>query len=235
MEYTVTAIVPAYNRERNIGVVLSTLLGVNQYISEVLCVYDGNDNTTLQIIRSFPKVKLFHSQKRHGKAYAIAKGVEKAKGEIVLFIDADIKGLNANILRQLIKPLYSGKYDAAIGYRCSKMEATLGVPLSGERAYFRKDILLHKQKFKKKGYGLELYLNYHFKNKRQKFFRMKDVYSYPKHAKYPRITATKLYLEETHEVLQEIISQRNIFNYFLNSYVRYVYFREQSIRDYLRY
>lgn len=234
MEYTVSAIVPAYNEEKKIGHVLQVLAKCPS-IAEVICVDDGSTDKTSLIAKSVKGVQNLQLNKNYGKAYAVAKGVEQATSDIVLFVDADIQGLTNGVINQLIEPLKSGKYDVVIGYRCSKMEATIGVPLSGERAYFRKDLIPHLCRFEKKGYGLELYLNYHFKHTRQKVFRMKGVYSYPKHAKYPYATATKLYLAETYQLVWEAIRQRNFLNYVINSYVRYVYFREQRVEDYFQY
>lgn len=231
MKKKVSAIVPAYNEEKTLSAVLDVLIASSN-IDEIICVNDGSTDKTANIIRSRPKIVGIHLRKNYGKAYAIAQGIEKAKGDIVLFIDADIFGLTDKNIQQLINPLKNGRFDCVIGYRCSRMEATVGVPFSGERAYFKKDLLPHIKHFEKKGYGLELYLNYQFNHKRKKICKLKGVFSYSKHHKYPYLTATKLYTQETYQVMHEIISKENSVSFFVNAYLYYVHVNNRQIFEY---
>ncbi len=234
MKKRVTAIVPAYNEEKYIKEVLLPLVN-SPYIDEVICVDDGSTDSTLEVLKNFRGIEVLNYTKNHGKAFAIARGLEKATGDIVLFFDADIHGLTDVHIKKLISPLSGGKYDLSIGYRSSKMESSVGVPFSGERAYFRKDLLPHIKKFENKGYGLELYLNFHFKNKRKKIFKMNGVLSYAKSNKVSKVKAIKLHSDETFEIIQEIVKRKNMVSYFLNAYLVYVYVNDQSISKYLSY
>lgn len=232
MKARVTAIVPAFNEERNIKGVLLPLIS-SVYVDEVICVDDGSTDSTFEIAKSVNGVKIIHYEKNRGKAYAIARGIEKAIGDIVLFSDADIYGLKDEHLKKLISPLTSGKYDFSIGYRSSRMESSVGVPFSGERAYLKKDLLRHIKKFENKGYGLELYLNYHFKHRKRKIFKMNGVFSYSKSVKMSRVKAVRSYGDETFEIIQEILKRKNMASYFLNAYLTYVYVNDKSLSKYL--
>lgn len=232
-KFIVSAIVPAFNEAKFVQSVLLPLID-SAYIDEVVCVDDGSSDSTPDQIRNMKGVTVVSLPKNHGKAYAIARGIEKAKGDIVLFADADIAGLTDRHIAQLLNPLKLGKFDMVIGYRSSAMEATVGVPLSGERAYFKRDLLPLVKQFEKKGYGLELYLNYKFKNKRKKIFQLRGVSSRSKGEKYPYLTAARLYAGETYQVVNEVVRQPNLFSYLLNSYVNYVHFKNERLTDYLQ-
>lgn len=233
MKYTVSAVVPAYDKEVRISSVLK-VLAKSKDINEVICVYDGNDPKTLRAVKSIKSVKLLQSKKRYGKANAMGRGVEKAKSDIILFVDADIRGFTEKTIKQLIQPLQSGNFDCSLGYRSSTMEASFGVPLSGERAYFKKDLDPHVRKFESMRYGgVELYLNYHFKNKRTKIIKLHGVYSYAKHHKYSRAKATKLYVTSAYQIINEIIKQNPM--YFLKSYMSYVYLGNKNLEEHLKY
>ncbi len=205
MDYEVTAIVPAYNEQKKIYTVLCALVA-SPYIDEVICVDDGSTDKTRKIAKSVSGVRVIHVGKNKGKAYAISLGISQAKGEVTLFIDADINGLSNVCIKQLLAPLGSG-YDATIGYRSGKFESLFFRPLGGERAYFRKDLLPYLEKFKKKGYGLELYLNNLYKKKRVKPVEIAVTNTW-KHNKQSYSIATWLTFLVVYEVFQELIRQQ---------------------------
>lgn len=222
----VSAIVPAYNEEKKIKAVLKALTQ-SRYIDEIICINDGSTDKTLKILQSTPEITIINLKRNRGKGFAVARGIERASGDIILLVDADIRGLNDKHIAQLVHALQSGKYDLAIGYRSSRVEATVGLPLSGERAYFKTDLLPHLKVLEKKGLGaLELYLNYQFRDKRKKITQLKGVYSHAKHRKYSSYRlATKLYAAETYYILNELIRRRNHLSYFVHSYLAYIYLR----------
>ncbi|WP_338472673.1 glycosyltransferase [Niallia sp. XMNu-256] len=88
----VSVIIPAYNEEKVIGRTIESILKSNYPNLEMIVVDDGsNDQTSLVVNNKYKgsdKVHLF--QKRNeGKASALNLGVQKAKGEILVAIDAD--------------------------------------------------------------------------------------------------------------------------------------------------
>lgn len=218
MAYRVSAIVPAYNEEKKIAGVLEKLV-LSKHIHEVICVNDGSSDKTQEIAKRCG-AQVINLLRNNGKAYAIACGVLAAKGDIVVFVDADITGLNDLVIEKLVEPLKSGEYDVAIGYRATAFEGLFFKPFSGERAYFRKDLLPHLKKFEKKGYGLEMYLNYAFKDKRVKIFPTKGIKNSLKQDKQSFLAATKLDIKEVSDIIFEALRQRNNFpSYFLNSFL----------------
>lgn len=220
--HKVSAIVPAYNEEMRIKNVLKVLASSSD-VDEVICVNDGSTDKTLSIAKSVRGVRILSFKKNYGKAYAIAMGVTKATGNIVIFVDADLVGFNNESIHSLVIPLKTNKYDAAIGYRTGNMEKFVFKPLSGERAYFKKDILPLLLKIKDKGYGLELYLNYAFKDKCVKLLALKGVMHTLKHKKQPLNQAIKFSIIEVIDLLSEIFRQKNPVSYFIYSYLQSFY------------
>ncbi|OGH12590.1 MAG: hypothetical protein A2857_04505 [Candidatus Levybacteria bacterium RIFCSPHIGHO2_01_FULL_36_15] len=214
--YKTTAIVPAYNEEKKIANVLKVLT-CSRNLDEVICVNDGSSDKTLSIIKKIKGLKIINLKENHGKAYAISRGIKKAKNDIVVFFDADISGLKDSLIKELIMPLKDEGYDLSVGYRCGKMERTFFKPFGGERAFFRRDLLPHLKKMGRKGYGLELYLNYIFRNKKMKTVHLDGVVNIFKHKKQSYPLAVKLTLRVVFDIFDEILKQENPMSYFLSS------------------
>ena len=88
----VTIIVPVYNEELIIRRTIDALLKSNYPVTEILIVDDGSTDQTASIIKKFYSrnrtVKLIQTV-NGGKASALNVGFQKAKGDIVITIDAD--------------------------------------------------------------------------------------------------------------------------------------------------
>ena len=89
-------VVAARNEERNIGRCLNSLLQQNYPSArfEVIVVDDHSADGTIQKLsdlrKSFKNLKIFSADaEQSGKTAALARGIEEAKGEIILTTDAD--------------------------------------------------------------------------------------------------------------------------------------------------
>lgn len=89
-------IVPAYRQEKtikkdleNIDHILKSGLGSN-YDYEIICVVDGiTDNTENEAKKvKSPKIKVVSYLENKGKGFAVRFGMEKAKGDLVSFLDS---------------------------------------------------------------------------------------------------------------------------------------------------
>lgn len=224
-KHIISAIVPAYNEQKKINHVLKSLTN-SSLIDEIIVINDGSSDKTLSIIRQYKKIVLINLKKNHGKSYAIVKGIEKSKGDIVVFIDADLTGIDDSHINNLINPLIEGKKDIVIGYPNDLEADKLFLPLSGERAYFKKDLTPYLSEMSKKGYGLELYLNYIFRNKKMKLFPLNGVKTTLKYEKQTYNIVAKLFLVESFDILSEILKQQNPISYLLKSYLYSFYIKK---------
>jgi len=90
-------IIPAYNEGARLG---STLDRVLNYISvrgwdaEVLVVNDGSRDQTADLVRAsartHPELRLIENPGNRGKGYSVRNGMLNARGEVLVFSDADL-------------------------------------------------------------------------------------------------------------------------------------------------
>ncbi len=228
----VSALIPAYNEERNINQVL-LLLKKSSLIDEVICINDGSGDKTLQIVKKIPEIKIINLKKNCGKANAIVEGLKAAKGEIVIFIDADVTGLKEDSLKKLISPLQKQTADAVIGYPIISRMDKFFKPLSGERAYFRKDLLPHLSSLKNKRWGLELHLNFLFRGKRLKIVPL-QIKNTMKYKKYSYNLAAKTFFTESFDILSVMLKQKRPINYLKDSYIYPFYEKKWVVRYFFK-
>lgn len=92
-----TAIVPVYNEQGNIGDFLAVLNQALNKISknyEIVIIDDGSNDKTLDIIvpliQEYP-LRLFKFSRQFGKEAAISAGLQYCRGEVAIIIDADFQ------------------------------------------------------------------------------------------------------------------------------------------------
>jgi glycosyltransferase involved in cell wall biosynthesis len=87
----ISVVIPAYNAKKTIEQLLVNLQ--NQSIVtdryEIIVVDDGSTDNTVNIIQKFEAVILLH-QEHGGPGLARMKGVARAEGELVMFLDSDL-------------------------------------------------------------------------------------------------------------------------------------------------
>lgn len=86
---------------------------------EFIFVDDGSIDETLDIIKpyKFSNKAVISYRKNRGKGYAVRKGMEKAGGNFIIFIDAD-GSIDPSQIRDMLNCLK--KYDVVAGTRASK-------------------------------------------------------------------------------------------------------------------
>src|ERR1700758_3561356 len=89
----VSVIVPARNEEASLGACLESLAGQTGVGFEIIVADDGSNDRTRQIALSFPGVQVVDPGTPPdgwtGKNHAITAAVRQARGEWLLFTDAD--------------------------------------------------------------------------------------------------------------------------------------------------
>src|SRR5215470_20245693 len=117
-------VIPAYNERRRIGKTLSEtfsyLDGLN-IESEVLIVDDGSTDGTVDKVmesmeRARGRLRLIRNPGNRGKGYSVRSGMLQARGEIVIFYDADMSVPTTEIAK-VIQPISEGRFDVVFGSR----------------------------------------------------------------------------------------------------------------------
>ncbi len=109
----VSVIIPTYNEEKDIGECLKNLEEQTYKNFEVIIVDDGSTDKTVEIVKTFKKVKLILGEHK-GPGASRNLGSKKARGKILIFIDADMT-FDKNYLKNLIKPILDDKTDKIVG------------------------------------------------------------------------------------------------------------------------
>ena len=108
MEKGISVIIPAFNEETNIEVVIKTTQK-SEYVEEVIVVDNLSTDRTEEIsLKEGAKVVKCNMQ---GKGYAMEKGVEVAKSDIIVFLDADIPCYSEDVVHLLAKPIIENDVD----------------------------------------------------------------------------------------------------------------------------
>jgi glycosyltransferase involved in cell wall biosynthesis len=106
---TVSVIIPAFNEEKTVAHVVKVVKSLN-YIKEVIVVDDGSSDQTARVALDAGAIVINHLKNR-GKGAAIKTGFKSSKGDIVVFLDADLQNLTKVQVDNIIKPIMSGEAD----------------------------------------------------------------------------------------------------------------------------
>jgi len=104
----ITVIIPAYNEEGNLGQVIDEIKN-SKNLNEIIVVDNASTDKTAQIAQEHGTKVVFCKDK--GKGYAMEKGLQYAKNEIVIFLDADVKNYVDNVVNVLAKPIIEDEID----------------------------------------------------------------------------------------------------------------------------
>ena len=120
-------VIPAYNESARLGATLEKVLNyvhAQGWNAEVIVVNDGSRDNTAEIVKSFsakdPILRLVENPGNRGKGYSVRNGMLNARGEIVLFTDADLSS-PIEEAHKLLDALDRGA-DIAIGSRWLRSE-----------------------------------------------------------------------------------------------------------------
>lgn len=111
----ISIIIPVFNGGKTIGKCLRAL--VNQTYPtgkyEIIVVDNGSYDNTVNIVKEFP-VRLFFENRAHNSYMARNLGIKQAKGEVIVFIDADCLA-ETDWLANLVEPFHDENVGVVAG------------------------------------------------------------------------------------------------------------------------
>ena len=155
----IVAIVCAKNEAQRIGPVLDVLMRK----LPVLVVNDGSTDATALVAQQ-KGAAVLNLPRNVGKGRAMLAGVNALpNARIVVFIDADLKGLRPEHIDRLVQPVVNGQFGMVVGmrdYGNALNQVVQQLPLiSGERAV-RRDLLAAMPPQAWQGYAVETWMNH---------------------------------------------------------------------------
>ncbi|NPT58870.1 glycosyltransferase [Paraburkholderia sp. 5N] len=130
-----SCVICAYNEAPRIGTVLAVACA-HPLLGEIIVVDDGSTDGTAEIVERFASVRLIRCSENRGKSAAMAAGIAAATGELLMLLDADLKGLTAECISALALPVLQGKAQVSLSLRQNSLLAFRAIGLdfvSGER------------------------------------------------------------------------------------------------------
>ena len=103
--FSLSVIIPARNEEQTLPMLLADLQRQTVAAAEIICVDDASDDATAQIARAYgARLISLHDKPAGwiGKSWACQNGADAATGDVLLFLDADVR-LGQNALSRLIQ------------------------------------------------------------------------------------------------------------------------------------
>jgi glycosyltransferase involved in cell wall biosynthesis len=132
MSRFLSIVIPAYNEEKRICRSLDDVLSFLErqtYTGEVIVVDDGSSDETAKRVServstyrdAGHELRVLTNKPNRGKGYSVKRGLTDARGEIVLFTDADLSSPITEAPK-LIDPIAEGRADVTLGSRALNRE-----------------------------------------------------------------------------------------------------------------
>ncbi|PKM80883.1 MAG: glycosyl transferase family 2 [Firmicutes bacterium HGW-Firmicutes-14] len=153
-------IIPAYNEERTIENIIRVVRQV-PLVEDTIVVSDGSTDNTVPVAESLG-IKVISLQENLGKGGAMMVGVNSTDADVVLFLDADLIGLEPWHIVDLLAPILEGRAEMTVGiFEAGRLATDLAqfiAPfLSGQRAV-KRDLLKQLSNLEVTRFGVEVAL-----------------------------------------------------------------------------
>lgn len=118
-KYSVSVVIPVHNEEGNVADCIKQVPKMGKF-TEIIIVDDGSTDNTLKIAKSFQKkfknLKIFSHKPNRGKVWAVKRGFDEARGDILMIWDAD-RTVLASELPRFYDLMASGQAEYVQGTR----------------------------------------------------------------------------------------------------------------------
>ena len=121
--HLISIIVPALNEERTVEETLKRLMALDFQMfelgKEIIFVDGGSTDRTFEIAQSVRNVKAYRLDQPKGRGAALKTGIEKARGDIIVFFPADLEYQEKDIY-PVVLSIARSNFSAVFGTRAVK-------------------------------------------------------------------------------------------------------------------
>lgn len=121
----ISIVIPFYNEEENIEATLAEIsrhIDTNNYLWEIVAINDGSSDSTLERLnRSVPEkfeLVIVDLSRNFGKEAALSAGIEQARGNAIIPLDADLQD-PPEVISQMLERWEEG-YDVVLAKRVDR-------------------------------------------------------------------------------------------------------------------
>jgi len=129
----ISLVIPVFNEEESLKAFykeLSSEITKLKTNFEIIFVDDGSTDSTLEMLKRIAKVntqvRIYSFRKNSGKAEALTLGFQKAKGDHVVTLDADLQDKPREISK-LFRKAKEGAWDIVCGWRKERKDSSVKV------------------------------------------------------------------------------------------------------------
>jgi len=121
MKNFVSIIIPTYNRARSLEKAIDSVLAQSHKDFELIIVDDGSDDNTAELVENYAHDIVYLKQENRGPAAARNRGIERARYNLLAFLDSDdwfaADKLATQIKEMQQNPLFHISHTNEIWYR----------------------------------------------------------------------------------------------------------------------
>ena len=119
----ISVVIPLFNEEESLGELfewIKRVMDEHSFSYEVIFVNDGSTDHSWDKVQELrqanPEVKGIKFRRNYGKSAALFCGFEKAQGNVVITMDADLQD-SPDEIPELYRMITEDKYDLVSGYK----------------------------------------------------------------------------------------------------------------------
>jgi len=126
--YQISIVIPAYNEAESLPELcdwIERVMQKNQFSYEIIIISDGSTDGTWQVIEQIAQknafVKGIEFNRNYGKSAALHAGFQKASGEVIITMDADLQD-DPEEIPELYRMIQAENYDLVSGWKQKRQD-----------------------------------------------------------------------------------------------------------------
>ena len=116
----ITVLAPTYNEAKNIEPLIAAIFEAIPYPTEIIVVDDNSPDGTWEVVEKLstqnPNIRIERRMSNRGLTRSLRRGIELAKGNIIVWMDCDFS-MPPTIIPLLLREVMHNKNDIAVGSR----------------------------------------------------------------------------------------------------------------------